>query len=399
MKGKKLLVLVATAIAVGGLAYFSSTRSQRQTAPSQVGRKIFPDLPVNDAEKIVIDNGKNSVALTRTARGWVVADRLNYPANFEKLRTALRALVDLKVHQVVRINPAQKAELWLDPPKAGRDEFAGTQITLFGTGDKKIARFVIGKDHMKAGSESNPMFGGASFPDGRYIATEDGTAYLVTETLEAFVTTVRDWLDDQFVSAPPNDIRRITVSRPGQTGYTLTRPSDGADLQLLGMATNEIADATKMSQITSTLGFMRFDDVAATNLSSASTGLDNPSELKIELGDGSLYAIRIGKTIADRSLVYTTVSAAFKAPPEPVTTNSTIIAEAREKARKRQGELQALDTRLSTWIYLVSSSTIDSIMPARDTLLKRMGTPDAADAGAPAMPADAATSMMMPSNP
>ena len=71
-------------------------------------------------------------------------------------------------------------------------------------------------------------------------------------------------------------------------------------------------------------------------------------------------------------MYYAALNSAFQAPPDPVTTNAAVIATAKEAARKRGEELAALNTRLGRWVYLVNSNTVDSLMPARATLVKKL---------------------------
>lgn len=391
MKGTTLLGLVITAAVIGGLAYHTTRSTDRQSVPAQVGKKVLPDLPLNDVAGVSIRSSSSSAMLKRTDAGWVVADRHNYPVAFEKLRNALRALADLKVHQVARISPAQKGELRLLAPADNNAGQAGTEVALTGTGGKSIANLILGKEHTRDRGEEGAMFGGGGgYPDGRYIARSDGTTFLVTDTLEALSANPRDWLDDTFLSINPSDITRISVATPGGEQYALKREGTGTDLVLDNLAAGETTDNMRAGQIGSSLGFLRFDDVADPALTPQTSGLDKPRTVEAEARDGGRYEIKLGALIPDKAQYYASLSAAFKAPPEPVTTNAAEIAAAKDTARKRGEEIAALNDKLGRWIYLISSNTVDSLMPARATLVKKLETPAttnaAATAAAPAKP-------------
>lgn len=381
MKGTTLLGLIIAAAVIGGIAYHTTRSNERQAVPAQVGKKVLPDLALNDVASVTIRGAASSASLKRTDAGWVVADRHNYPVAFEKLRNALRSLADLKVHQVARINQAQRRELRLMAP-GGEASEAGTEVSLTGSGGKAVAGIVLGKEHTRDRGEEAGMFGGGGYPDGRYVARADGSAFLVTDTLDAFSANPRDWLDDTFLSIQPTDITRISVAVPGGEQYTLQRDAGGNDLALDKLAEGETTDNMRSSQITSSLGFLRFDDVADPALTPQVTGLDKPRLIKAEARDGGRYEIKLGALIPDKAQYYASLSAAYSAPPEPATTNAAEIAAAKETSRKRGQEIAVLNERLGRWTYLFSSNTVDSLIPARATLVKKIETPAATNATA-----------------
>jgi hypothetical protein len=390
MKGSKLVGLIVIAAVLAALAWFTAGRSRQRAAPSQVGKRVLPDLAVNDIERLTVTAPGATAAVARAASGWVVPAKFNYPANFEKISGALRALADLKVGQVMHLTPAQKAELNLVAPDsagaAATNGGAGTRVLLAGAAHKPIAAFVLGKNHLRQPpSEAMGSWGG--YPDGRYLALPDGAAYLVTETLDEFAAADTAWLDMGFISVNTPDLQRLRISVTNRSAYTLARPTPTSELQPDGLATNETVESSRLSQLTGALGFLRFEDIADPQLAPAQSGLDQPSAIVAETQDGHCYTLKIGRQAPATDRYYAMVAVAFQPPAETnlladaaagaagAATNAAERAAKAEEIRKKAEAATTLNAKLSRWIYLLSASTVESLTPERAHLLKHAEEP------------------------
>ena len=185
MKMKTLVLLILAAAALGWLAHYTSRRAASEQTPP-AGRKLLPDLPVNDVQQIVLESGTNRLVIGRAADRWTVPARFDYPANFERIRDGLRKLADLKVGPVVRLDRTQAAALQLSTD--GSSTNVGTRLTLTGRDGRPLATLVLGKYHERKAEGPMAMYGG--FPDGRYVAAGP-EYYLVGETLDDFPLDAR----------------------------------------------------------------------------------------------------------------------------------------------------------------------------------------------------------------
>lgn len=146
MKAKNLIILGASAAVLVAVAVRFS-RETPDAAAERVGQPVFPDLPVNDVEQVVITTPEGTATVARAADTWAVPARFGYPADFEKIRGLLLKLSRLKIGQVVTVGDAQKASLKMVAPGGGAN--AGTSIDLLGAGGKQIASLLIGAEHRR----------------------------------------------------------------------------------------------------------------------------------------------------------------------------------------------------------------------------------------------------------
>ena len=381
MKMKTLVLLILAAAALGWLAHYTSRRAASEQTPP-AGRKLLPDLPVNDVQQIVLESGTNRLVIGRAADRWTVPARFDYPANFERIRDGLRKLADLKVGPVVRLDRTQAAALQLSTD--GSSTNVGTRLTLTGRDGRPLATLVLGKYHERKAEGPMAMYGG--FPDGRYVAAGP-EYYLVGETLDDFPLDARSWLDTEFVNVASSDITEVSVTRPGTNAIALARGAGGGELTLAGLAASEELDSFKANALASGLSFLSFSDVAGRDLPPERTGLATGAVYQAKTRDGRTYTVRIGSAPTGDTRRYASFEVAYAAPaptPEPATTVSTNAAEAAaaekqkadaERARKdaeqkTARQTQELAARITGWTYLIDSGKADAMLTGRGELVK-----------------------------
>ena len=120
MKKNHLLLLVAAAIFVGlaGI-YFQISRSAGWN-DSKTDRRIFQNLAVNDVTKIQIRSAAGTVTLEKKGDEWRVAERDDYPADFEKIRDLIKTLWALKAGQEMQVGPSQFGRLKVLRARSGQ---------------------------------------------------------------------------------------------------------------------------------------------------------------------------------------------------------------------------------------------------------------------------------------
>src|SRR5260370_40891562 len=194
MKKNQLLLLVAAAILVGLAGIYYQIRRSAGWNESRTDRRIFQNLAINDVTKIQIRSTAGSVTLERKGDEWRVAERDDYPADFEKIRDLIKTLWALKGGQEMQVGPSQFERLKVLAPGQGND--AGIEIDLKGEKDANIASLIVGKSVDRS---DNPTGAAAS---GRFIfnpAVKD-RVYLVSETFYNIdPLSVGPWLDKKFI--------------------------------------------------------------------------------------------------------------------------------------------------------------------------------------------------------
>jgi len=393
VKTRTLIVLVVVAVILGGLATWSVHQRRSRVAAPPLAAKVLPDLDVNRAAKFVIHTPTATVTVARVNERWSVLERWNYPADFDKVSELLRGLLDLKVGQVVRVSPRQLPDLGL---AVGGDQTnateAATVVELFDEDGRTLAGLRLGKSS-RAAASSRDMFGFGGYTAGRYVATDPEHVYLVADALDEVTPTPRDWLDDEFVSVMEADVVSVEVTGGTNPPVRLTQPPGGGPWVLDNMPTDKELDATKVSRLASALSYLRFEDVAATNLTPAETGLDQPVIFTARTRQGEIYTVRIGKAAEGELRRFVGISVAYEPPPEPATgtvstagsdTNQAAAAAAEREARQAAAlKVARLNERLSPWVYLLSSYHTDAMLTPPAELLKDKPAPAAATTNHP----------------
>lgn len=378
MKGKNLVLLVLAAVLVGAAAYLTS-RQKQQEQPAQLGRNVLPDLAVNEVRKIVLYSKEKTIAVAKTGEKWTVPAAFDYPADFEKVAAALRKLADLKVQQVVHLDPRQFADLELLSPLetgATASNRPGLLLKLLDQNDKPLASLILGKLHERAAPEGPMSFGG--YPDGRFLAAEGGEVFLVGDTLEEISAEPPRWLKTDLINVSAQDIVEVAVTSTNRETIRLTRDEKSGAFTLAGLAETEELNDSKVNSLSSALAYLTFSDVADPALAPDQTGLDAPAAYDAKLKDGRAFTIRLGKAAEDKR--YARLEAVFNPPPEKeapnAATNAPAAGDDASKAKKQEREklekqTRELNEKLQKWTYLLPSYKADAMMASRADIVKK----------------------------
>jgi len=386
MKNKSLWILVIAALALGAAAYFAARRTDTGV-PSLLGHKPFADRDFNAVTRIVIAGPEGTVTVARVESGWVLPDRHGYWADFDKIRAFIRELVDLKVADVLRLSDAQTAELQLNPPDAPAG--AGTRILLTGEGDRPVAQLLLGKRPRSArAAGESPMF--MDSVAGRFAALESGDRVLVDNPFTDLPHSAKEWMESQFLAPPAPELVRLSISGPGRDPLELTRLNPQAGWNLTGITQGQSLDPESVNRLTSSLGFLRYNEVADPALTDAQTGLDQPARIDAETADGRRYSVLFGAGETNSATRYIRVAMAFNPPPAPEPAASTNAAEAAaaqaaaeaERARKTE-ETRRFNERFGRWVYTLDEFTANLLLPAQKDLWQKNEPPPGTAAPAP----------------
>jgi hypothetical protein len=373
MKGKQLIILTLLALVLGGLALWSTRKEAHRTTPSQMGRKLLPDLQqkLNDVNAIVIRSASGTATVGRLDGIWRVGGRQNYPAEFGKVRDLLTKLADVKILQAMRSSPNLLKDLQL-AAEGGADGQA-TVIELQDKTGKALASLRVGKPRTRApATEEMSAYG--SLPDGRFVAVGNEQVYLIGDPLNELAAADRDWLDHDLFTVNNSDLVALTVTGATTGVARLERPASGGEWVMTGLPAGKVLDSSKATGLASAMGFLRFEDLADSQLTPAQTGMDQPVTVQGKTLKGEIYTVRIGKATEDNVYRYASFSAAFEAPPEPAPTggtNDAAVAKARaEEQARTAADVKQLNDKISPWVYLLNRYQVESLIKGQADLIK-----------------------------
>jgi hypothetical protein len=382
MKKKRLLLLVAAAIVVGlaGI-YFQISRSAGWNE-SRTDRRIFQDLAINDVTKMQIRSSAVSVTLEKKGDGWGVAERDDYPADFEKIRDLIKTLWGLKAGQEMQVGSSQFGRLKIVAPGQGND--TGIEIDLKGEKESNIATLIVGKS-IDRGENTT----GAS-ASGRFVfnpAVKD-RVFLVSETfLSIDPLSVGQWLDKTFIV--PGDLKEIDQAAwSNNPGWKVIRDDPKADWRLESLQAGEELDKSFAQSLANFAP--AFTDVRPSSISTDETGLNDPFKIHVETFDGFAYDLLLGKQGPEKTrYLQLRVSAVFPSVRTPDSKESQEDKKKKDQEfdRKYADLKQRLEReqRFEKWVFLVPDWSIEQILKRRNEIVSK-STPSPAPGGATPSP-------------
>jgi hypothetical protein len=371
MNRKQLTLLIVIGVVLGGLGWLAWQKQQTpfKESMAQMGQQLFPNFPVNDVDRVTIRVSTNELNLLKKEDIWTIAERGNYPANWNNISDFLRKIYDLKVAKPVKVGSSRLAALQLLPPEQG-----GTRVEFKDKTGQVLRSLTLGATHQREAGGDSP-FGGGAFPDGRYVmvGTDLQTAALVTEPFGNAGAKPEDWLNKDWFKV--EKLKSISVITTNATNnWKLTRESETGEWKLADAKPGESLDPGKSGGVTTALSYPSFNDVAVGALPSV-TGLDHPTvTATLDTFDGEIYTAKVGNKLGDESY-YFQIAASANFPKERTPgkdekpeDKDRLDKEFKEKMAKGEEKLKA-EKAHEKWIYVVSKWTVDPLLKERKDLL------------------------------
>ena len=386
MKRKHTGILLVLVVIVGGAGLILQKRNQSQwseSAAPESGKVL--DFPVNDVAHVEIRSPKGEVHLAKKNGVWVVAEKADYPADFQRVSGLIRQLWELRPVQQIKVGPSQSGRLELTEPDHGANAqpaatsrsdagAAGTVVELKNENDKTLAKIILGKRVMAKENGQETLGRFPSMPMGRYVLApgNGGNVSLVNQRLE-FDALPQSWLKHDFVKIENPE----SISLTGQTGpkhWTLTRSDAKADWKLTDAKNEELNKGTGTS-FTNLLSSLRFTDVLPPDAKPEEYGLDKPELLTIQTFDRFTYTLKIGKLSSDSYPLSVSVTAdpakERAVSPDEKPEDKTRLDEEFKTHLKQLDEKAASEKECEKRIYLVPKFSLDPFLKDRADLIAK----------------------------
>jgi hypothetical protein len=380
MKKNQVLLSLALAAVLGMAGIYFQISKSAGWNDAKTDRRLLSDLPINDIAKIQIRSSAANVTLEKKQNKWAVAERNDYPADFDKVRDLARTLWQLKDVREMEIGPSQFDRLKIAAPGRGSD--SGVEIDLRGENDSSIASLILGKT-MEQGEDATRGVAG------RFVynpATKDRVS-LVGETFaNVDPVTVGSWLDKTFIA--PGEIREIEqVPWSNNQGWKIVRDAPKAEWKLQETQNGE----TLEKQFAQAVGNFSpsFLDVRPSSVSTDETGLNEAFRVQLKTFDGFKYDFAIGKSGPEKAR-YVKFEVGAELNPTRIPGPNESPEDKKKKDQefdKKIAELRqrlADEKKLEQWVYLVPDWSLDQLMKRRDEILaKPSPTPAPSPASSP----------------
>ncbi len=374
MKGKQLLILIATA-AILIIAAVYTSRDTYKKPPTRQGETIFPNLADSEINEIIIEKEDESLTIARINDIWVCRDKQDYTVKFDRIKDMVIRIADIKIGQVPTVTDALRARMGIiPPPQAG----SGTLIKLKDTAGNELVSLLIGNIRQSA-EESN--FRGV--PEGTFISVDLGeTAYLVKDNFHHVTVDPNGWLETELLNIPEADIERISIQ--SHDGKPLVLTTVNGEMIVEGLRKREATVESTVSTLRSALTGLHFNDIAQAGLSDKKMGFDKPITYTAETLKGETYKVQIGATPGAIQERYVRLSAELKPliPKKDADADTPDISEEeKEKALAEKVEsdltrknlkkkIQDLNAKFSKYTYTLATYKTDNMVSTRESAVK-----------------------------
>ena len=181
---------------------------------SSAGQKLFPELAgsADNVGQIAIAQDDKTITLNKSeeGKGWAVAERNGFPADFSKVLKLVRGLAKAELVEAKTRDEKRYSQLELEDPKAKNAK--SKLIQLNDNSGSKIGQLVLGKKRFGAFRADKA---------GTYVRKpSDAQTWLVNADVEAPVE-IRDWVDPVFFRIDRNEIKSIVVREGKKTNFKL----------------------------------------------------------------------------------------------------------------------------------------------------------------------------------
>ena len=367
-----LLLFLVVVVGIAGLIVYNKQNDLATEGNAAIGKKLLPNLQVNDVAHIALKQGTNELNLAKKDGTWRVRERKDYPANYSQISEFLIKAADLKVVQSEKIGPSQLGRLELVP---GQGTNAAVEVAFKDQNDKQLQSLLLGKKHMQKSKSPSPYgdMGDNSWPDGRYVQVggNSRSVDVISDALADVEPKPDKWLNKDFFKV--EKVRSVAVEFPQTTNsWKLTRETESGEWKLAGAKPEEKLDSTKTASVANPLSSPSFNDVDTTS-KPEQLGLDKPTVVTLDTFDHFTYTLKVGQKINDDYPLLVNVAAQLPkertvGKDEKPADKDKLDKEFKEQQKKLQDKL-AQEQAFQNWTYLVSSWTLDPLLKHRSELL------------------------------
>ena len=254
MNPRSFLVLAAlTALAV--IAAILAVIAQPGLTTLNKGEEsAFESLAerVNDAAELTVRSNEATFAIVKTGTGWGMKDRAKYPVHFDKVKTALVGLSELKLLETKTGDPSRYKRLEVEEPDA--KEAQSVRFEIKDGAGKAMASGIIGR--------LNPnLFGEGG--GGTYLRRGKEERSWLAAGEVSLGKTRNDWLVRDVVDIAAENVRRAVIRQPDGAEIAVTQEKpDSREYKLDGIPEGrKLKDSGEAKNLAGGLWRLTFEDV------------------------------------------------------------------------------------------------------------------------------------------
>jgi uncharacterized protein DUF4340 len=229
MKYQKLLILLSmTVVVIVIAAIFTQSRAPQTKIEKQT---LFPELAnkINNVAHIEIKSGEDRTVILQKREGqWVLQSADDYPAHFDKIKSTVVSLSELKILATKTDNPKLYPELGvegLDVKNSG-----SILLTLSDGSGTALASLIVGKPRKNSAGNSRPNL---------YVRKPDAKNALLVEGYLQLKSNNRDWYERNVIHIPATRIQNVKIVKSTGDRLVINKNAEGdTDFKVMEGKTN-----------------------------------------------------------------------------------------------------------------------------------------------------------------
>jgi hypothetical protein len=361
MKPKTVLILLVGVALLGAAAFFTLRSEETDTLDRTLGRPVLADLPFDRIDKIRIASSREMVEMGKTPRGWGVAQKKGYPADFAKISDLVEKLRKMKTGKRFSVTSEIRNRLALHPPgnASAPEESMAVRLTLLDEENRTLADLLIGNAR-----SSETGYGGQYL---MHFGQE--TVLLADQSLTSIETEPAEWIHRKVVDMDVGTIRSVALYREDATDpvYRLERQQGDTGFSLTAAAVRGTLETGNVDRVVEALSPLRTEDVLPAENPGRDISFENADRFEFRTEDGWQYTIRLGPSFSRQEETYTYARVEKSAPQHedpkaapPETTEETAA-------------VRSADDDLGQWIYVISNWKNEDFIRDPKQLVKTPG--------------------------
>jgi hypothetical protein len=274
MNLNKFLLFAGITSATVGLAFWIAGLRAPERAVEKT--PAFPGLidRVNEVARVELRGGGKETVIVKSGSQWVVANRGNYPAQFEKVKPLVVGVAQLEILEQKTSNPELYAKLGVEDLTA--KDAVSHQVSLLDTGGKTVAALLVGKEPANLGVQA---------PDALYIRRAgEAQALLVLGRVKA-ETDPAAWVDTKLADVVSSRIKEAVVKPAAGEAITISKAKAGDKaFTLAGVPKGmKVKSQGVVESLATALQDLHFEDVVA---EADAKFPDKPAQVSYKTFDG-----------------------------------------------------------------------------------------------------------------
>jgi hypothetical protein len=273
MKIKTLSIFVLVLAVLSAITWFIKRPTPPPGLDSRTGQALITRDTLAAARSITLKDDGEEVTLTAGEDGgnWLVSDYYDFPVDFTKLSSLADNLRNAKIVRLVTRNPERMERL----------DFGTSTITIDTGGAIPALNLDVGK---------------TSDNGGRFVRFEnEEKAYLADLSLYLDATP-KNWAQSQLLKFQTVDVARLTVGFPdSEDALTIARSDATAAWEVESGQENGGVKSNDLSTLINRFSTLRYTDTDEVGSEEATLARDHSRRLSIELFDGTVYNVDLGR--------------------------------------------------------------------------------------------------------